>query len=257
MYKIRRLLWSIYFVLSIGVIGLLFGYVLTLSLYLIAFAFSFWPAASEKIRHFAEAVQCLSIRMLLRLQPWLKCETNLHPIVGFYDKLGTRKVLFVANHRSNLDTFLLISYIPGLRGLAKSTLFYNVFFAPYMWAAGFVPVHKGSAQSFVDGVRHLGDRLLMKNRAVLIFPENTRCDKGFLSVQKFSSAVFMLAIQTKSLIVPLVMKNTDGLMGRGDLLIHPGAPVQITMLEPVDAGRYSDEKELRQLVWNQIAAGVS
>jgi 1-acyl-sn-glycerol-3-phosphate acyltransferase len=257
LYSFSRFFWSIYFVLTIGVIGGLFGYGLTLSLYLLALLLSPWKKASDQVRYLGENIQCLSIRFLLWIQPWLKCQTNLHGVLGFYDQFKTRRVLFIANHRSNLDTFLLISYIPGLRGLAKSSLFYNAFFAPFMYIAGFIPVDKGSPESFVKGLKLLNRKLLKRDRAVLIFPENTRCEKGFSSVNKFAAAFFALAIDSGALIVPLAIESTDRLMGRGDLLIRPYEPVKITMLPPVDASRFNDSIALRDVVWNQVKAALA
>jgi len=255
-YSFSRFFWSIYFVLTIGVIGLVFGYLLTFLIYFIALLLSPWLSASRRVRHFGEDVQCLAIRLLLRMQPWLHCETNFQPIRGFYDQFKTRRVLFVANHRSNLDTFLLISYIPGLRGLAKSSLFYNIFFAPFMMVAGFIPVNKGSTESFVKGLKLLGRKLLKRDRPVLIFAENTRCDKGQPSLNKFTAAFFALAIDCGALIVPIAIESTDRLMGRGDFLLHPFEPVKISMLPAVDAKKFNDSIALRDLVWGQVKAAL-
>ncbi|WP_413293205.1 lysophospholipid acyltransferase family protein [Bdellovibrio sp. HCB185ZH] len=255
-YRFHRIFWSIYFALTIGVIGILFGYLLTFAIYLVAVLFTPWQWASDRIRYAGEYVQCLAIRFLLKIQPWLRCETNLHDIVGFYDRYKTRRIIFVANHRSNLDTFLLISYIPGLRGLAKRSLFYNIFFAPFMVVAGFIPVEKGSPNSLMVGLKLLRDRLLLRNRSVLIFPETTRCDKGFPSVNKFGSAFFSLAIESRALVVPLSIQGTDQVMGRGDLFIHPFQPVKINLLPAVDASQYQDAVHLRDSVWGQVKAAL-
>ena len=257
LYSFSRLFWSIYFVLGIAIIGGIFGYVVTLTLFILSFLLTPVPALSTKVRHLAEYVQCVCIRFLLKIQPWLQCETNFPAIKGFYETLKTRRILFVANHRSNLDTFLLISYIPGLRGLAKRSLFYNFFFGIFMYIAGFIPVEKGSSESYLSGLNALRDKLLLRDRPVLIFPENTRCDKGFASVRKFSSGVFDKAMESKALIVPILIQNTDRLMGRGDLLIHPFEPVSLTMLEPVEASLYQDSQKLRDDVWKKIQVGLS
>ena len=257
LYRFSRLFWSIYFVLSIGVIGFFFGYVLTFSIYLLAFLVAPFENASRQVRYFGEYIECLSIRMLLKAQPWLTCDTNFPSILGFYKQFGTRRVLFVANHRSNLDTFLLISYIPGLRGLAKSSLFQNIFFAPFMHVMGFIPVDKGSAASFVKGLKLLGRKLLKRNRPVLVFAENTRCDKGLPGLNKFAAAFFALAIDSGALIVPIAIERTDRLMGRGDLLINPFESVKLRMLPPVDARKFHDSIALRDLVWGQVKVALS
>jgi 1-acyl-sn-glycerol-3-phosphate acyltransferase len=252
LYSFSRIFWSIYFVLCIAVIGGIFAYIVTLTLFILSFLLFWFPWASTQVRYLAEYVQCVCIRFLLKIQPWLKCETNLPPIKGLYDHFKTRRILFVGNHRSNLDTFLLISYIPGLRGLAKRSLFYNFFFGIFMYIAGFIPVEKGNSRSYLLGLNALRDKLLKKDRPVLIFPENTRCNKGFSSIQKFSSGVFDKAIDCEAIIVPLVIENTDRLMGRGDFFINPYEPVKITMLQPVKAKDYTDSRKLRDEVWRLI-----
>ena len=253
-YRFQRIFWSIYFALSIFVIGLFFGYIPTMIGSALALLLSPWPKLSDRVRYFSEYVQCFVIRTLLKLQPWLSCEHNLHKIIGFYDQFQTRKVIFVANHRSNLDTFLLISYIPGLRGLAKKSLFQNVFFAPYMWVWGFIPVNKGSVDGMIEGLKLLRTKLLMKERSVLLFPETTRCEKGYPSVKKFGVFFFSMAIESKAIIVPLAINGTDDIMGKGDLFLNPYHPTRIQMLEPIHAEKFQDSRQLSDLVWNQIKA---
>jgi 1-acyl-sn-glycerol-3-phosphate acyltransferase len=102
----------------------------------------------------------------------------------------------------------------------------------------------------------LGRKLLKRDRPVLIFPENTRCNKGCTSVNKFTAAFFSLAIDSGARIVPLAIESTDQVMGRGDLLIHPFHPVKITMLTPVDANNFNDSIALRDLIWGQVKAAL-
>ncbi|MBK7962165.1 MAG: hypothetical protein IPK04_13885 [Bdellovibrionales bacterium] len=59
-----------------------------------------------------------------------------------------------------------------------------------MVVAGFVPVSKGNQKSLLQGLKILGQEILQKNRAVLVFPETTRCPKGFPSMQKFGASFF-------------------------------------------------------------------
>ena len=250
-----RTLWSIYFVISIGIIGFLVGYAFSLPAYLLIMLTSPCPPLSLKIRHWTENIYCSSIRFLLVLQPWLKCTSNFQNIFSFYSLFPSRKILFVGNHRSNLDTFLLISYIPGLRGLAKRSLFYNFLFAPIMLLTGFVPVQKGSAESFLKGLNTMKEKILNKNRAALVFPENTRCEKNFSGLGKMTTSFFSLAIETKALVVPVAIHNSDAIMGRGDFLIHPGH-VRIQMLPVIDSSFYLSAKQLSQAVQVQISGAL-
>lgn len=228
------------------------GYIVSLFFYLVSFLFSKPTRVSLFFGYLAEYIQCYSIRFLLKIQPWLSCENNFQSIFGFYDQYKTRKIMFVSNHRSNLDTFFLLSFIPGLRGLAKSSLYYNIFFAPYMMAAGFVPVKKGSINGFIEGLRVLKKKILEINRAALVFPETTRCAKGYDSIGKFSTAVFDAAMASSAMIVPIYLHNTDQVMGRGDFLIHPFKPIHIKILNAIPADSFNNSTELTEHVWNAL-----
>jgi 1-acyl-sn-glycerol-3-phosphate acyltransferase len=241
----------------IGIVGVVTAYICFAGLSFVSYLLSPLQNLSLRIRLFAEKLLCYSIRFLLRLQPWLQCRCNIPRINDVYDKIGSRKVIFVANHRSNLDTFLLISYIPGLRGLAKKELYYNIFFAPMMWLMGFIPVKKGDFHSFLRGLEKVKKQILGQNKAFLVFPETTRAEKGFKGVKKFSSSPFQLAVDTQALVVPIAIKNTDQLYGRGDLFLHPYQPVEVKMLAPLFpetfiTGSVFDADRLRDQVWTMI-----
>lgn len=211
---------------------------------------------ATKLLHFTEYFYTGSIRFLLSIQPWLICKTNLPnlPNYSFFikSKCQSQRILFVANHRSNLDTFLLISLIPGLRGLAKNSLYYNFFFAPFMWITGFVPVEKGSGKSFINGLEKIRINLLEKNIPVVIYPENTRCEKGSSKLNKWSQAVFKTAIDSKATIIPIAIKNTDQTLGRGDLFLTPFQKIEIKMLEPVETVLWKDSFKLANCIHQML-----
>lgn len=226
------------------------GYGVTLSLFLFSLFLSPFKDLSIRIRHIAETIQCLSIHFLLKIQPWFNYKHNFQSILGFYKKYNTRNILFIPNHRSNLDTFILISLIPGLRGMAKSSLFYNIFFAPIMIVIGFVPVKKQNVASYLKGLQQLKNKFLKQNKSVLVFPETTRCEKKYPSVQKFSSSVFEVAISSKALIVPIYIKNSDEVLGRGDFLVHTFKVVHLTLFSAIDASQFTQAYELSDYVKN-------
>ncbi len=252
-----RIFWSIYFALSIALIGSTGGYLISGSLLFVAHLMSPISALSTPIRLYGELILCYVIRFLLWTQPWLICSTNFPSQLSLFELSRKRKIVYVANHRSNMDTFLLLSYIPGVRGLAKQTLYHNLFFAPFMWIMGFVPVEKGSPQSFIQGLKLVHQRLLDQKRPFLVFPENQRCQKGFVGLQKFSVAPFVLAVEAKALVVPVVMKATDALMGRGDLWLHPFRPIEIQMLDPIESTEFEDGVALAKAVTERIGWALS
>lgn len=254
LYSFIQIFWSIYFVVTIGIIGLFFGYFFSLFFFLLAYITRPFFSYSTKILYLAEYIQCFSIRLLLWIQPWLKLTTNFQNTYGFFDQYKTRKVMFVPNHRSNLDTFLLIALIPGLRGMAKSSLFYNIFFAPFMILVGFVPVKKGSVQGFLKGLQALKNKILLLNRAALVFPETTRCQKGATQLNKFSIAVFEIAKESQALVVPVFIKGTDTTLGRGDLWLNPFKPITLKIFPALEPKNFKNSSELCEHVHQLLAA---
>ncbi len=264
LYNVKRLLWSLYFVLTLVVIGFFLGYVLTMGLALLSFFVSqFNVKLGARLRHFTESFQCASIRFLLVIQPWLEIKTNHQAWRGtfkYFDDIGTRKVIFVANHRSNLDTFIMLSYFPGLSGLAKRSLFYNLAFLPFMLFMGFIPVQKGDLNGFRDGVKKLKSQILDSERPVLIFPETTRCAKYFEGANKFSLSVFKLALESEALLVPICLKNTDRVLGRGDWLLHPHQASELLILTPIDCSKnlaFKDSKTLADCVHKILSTALT
>lgn len=252
-HQLNRFFWSLYFLFSILIIGTIFGYICTFILFLIAKILqTIFPRVSKSLNSFTEKFYAQSIRMLLVLQPWLRYKTNIPNSFEFsqYIKANceSEKLLFIANHRSNLDTFLLISWIPGLRGVAKHTLFYNFILAPFMWVTGFIPVEKGSANSFIDGLQKVKIHMLKTNNPILIFPEGTRCIKGGPNLNKWSQSVFKIAIDVNATVIPIMIKNTDRVLGKGDLLITPFEPVEVKMLKPIESKNYKDFIQLSKAV---------
>ncbi len=253
LHQLNRFFWSLYFLFSILIIGTIFGYICTFLLFLIGKALRFFFSIEPKsLNSFTEKFFAQSIRILLVLQPWLRCKTNFPKSFKFtqYIKMNceSERLLFIANHRSNLDTFLLISWIPGLRGMAKSSLYYNFLFAPFMWVIGFIPVEKGNSNSFMEGLQKIRIQMLEKNIPVLIFPENTRSIKGGANLGKWSQSVFKIAIDANATIIPVVIKNTDRVLGKGDLLITPFEPIEVKMLKPIESKNYTDFIQLSKTV---------
>jgi 1-acyl-sn-glycerol-3-phosphate acyltransferase len=244
-YSFEKILWSIYFLITLALIGLIMGYLVTGTIFLLSWIVQvFNPELSLKLMLLAEYIQCWSIYFLLKIQPWFNCKNNFQSIYGFYDVYKTRKIMVVANHRSNLDTFILISLIPGLRGMAKKSLFYNIFFAPIMFLIGFVPVDKGNLKSFIKGINLVKTKILMRNRPALVFPETTRCQKNAQGIGKFSDAVFKAAIESNALVLPILIQGTDQILGRGDFLINPHASAEFTIYNPIVANKYANESDL-------------
>jgi 1-acyl-sn-glycerol-3-phosphate acyltransferase len=235
--KILTKLWFGYFLVTITVLGCSLSFLAFFPLIALS---NFIPAVGS----WPDAVMAFGVGILMRVQPWLKARVRLNvPQEG--------RVLFVSNHRSHLDVFFLLAGIPGIRILARSTLFRIPGLGLMMRATRQIGVERGRIDAWVAAMKKVGERLRQGER-VHIFPEMTRCPQGFQSVQQFTAAPFLVAIQEDAVVVPLVFRNTDGVWPKGEVGLHFREPVEVVSLPPMRARDFATAESLKTEVWKRI-----
>jgi 1-acyl-sn-glycerol-3-phosphate acyltransferase len=86
---------------------------------------------------------------------------------------------------------------------------------------------------------------IRSGRSFGVFAEGTRAKPGeFLP---FKKGAFYMAAQARVAIVPVVMKNTDQLMGKGTGEARPGT-IEMIMLPPVSTAGVSTDQDVKRLV---------
>ncbi|RKH49854.1 1-acyl-sn-glycerol-3-phosphate acyltransferase [Corallococcus sp. AB050B] len=113
--------------------------------------------------------------------------------------------VFVSNHESNADCFL-ISFLPWeMKWLGKRSLFKVPVVGWMMGIAGDVPVERGDRDS-ATGAMARCKQWLAKGMPVMIFPEGTRSKTDDLL--PFKDGAFRLAIETQADVLPLAVSGT-------------------------------------------------
>ncbi len=236
--KIAAKLWLFYFLLSIGVVSFFFYSLLVVPLHLLA---RIWPALN-----FAPdwAVQ-KGIRFLMLIQPWFsgRIELDIPRSQG--------GLLVVSNHRSHLDAFILLSRVPGIRFLAKKSLFEVPGLSLMMRATRQIGVERGQLDAWVKAMETVRRRLLA-GETVHVFPEMTRCAPGFEGLQHFALGPFLVAIQEDVTVVPVVFKNTDQVWPKGESGLRFRTPVLAKNLAPIRARQFATAGELQSEVRRQM-----
>ncbi|MBX2994206.1 MAG: 1-acyl-sn-glycerol-3-phosphate acyltransferase [Bdellovibrionaceae bacterium] len=235
----------LYFILTIGVVGTLTAYLLSLPLYLL----------SRLIRgpeRLADLILQKAVFLLMKLQPWFNGTVHM----TLPERARNQGILIVSNHRSTLDVFILLSRVPGVRILAKRDLMFVPFLNVMMWAMRQIPVSKGSAVQFLAAMDEVRRRL-RSGETVHVFPEMTRCPLGYEGVQNFMVAPFLAAMRENVTIVPVVFKGTDSVWPKGAGGLFSGHPVTAKTLEPVDPGQFKTADELRTEIHSRIQAALA
>jgi 1-acyl-sn-glycerol-3-phosphate acyltransferase len=129
--------------------------------------------------------------------------------------------LFVVNHQSNIDIPVLVQALPmfQLRWIAKKELLWVPFFGWAMWATKHITVDREDA---ADALRSLetAKQRLAAGISIVIFPEGTRSADGQLL--PFKRGGFLLALKTKTTIVPLTINGSGKILPKGSFHLHPG-----------------------------------
>jgi 1-acyl-sn-glycerol-3-phosphate acyltransferase len=132
-----------------------------------------------------------------------------------------RQYLFVVNHQSNIDIPVLVQALPQfqLRWIAKKELLRVPFFGWALWAAKHITVDRADTLNAVKSLA-LAQQRIAAGISVVIFPEGTRSTDG--NLLPFKRGGFLLAIKTKTTIVPIAINGTLKILPKGEWRIRSG-----------------------------------
>lgn len=144
--------------------------------------------------------------------------------------------VIVANHQSFYDTYLLGAQNADNVGmLIKGWPFRKLFFfRPIMRAAGYIEA--GSEQSQETLARCHEE--LSGGGHLMGFPEGTRSTDG--SLGRFHSGMFMLAMEARVKVIPMVIHDSHAVLPKGSRLFRPGT-IHVDFLSPVDTECFKNE----------------
>lgn len=126
----------------------------------------------------------------------------LHPtkIIG-RENLPKKRVILTLNHRSNWDIVLFLLHTKGrFKVLAKKELFKNKLFGAVLHNFGGIEIER-EANDITAMKQCL--RVLKDEQRLVIFPEGTRLKDDSKILGEIKSGLAMIAIKTKTPIVPV------------------------------------------------------
>jgi 1-acyl-sn-glycerol-3-phosphate acyltransferase len=163
----------------------------------------------------------------------------------------TAACVYVANHVSWYDVFVLASVLPRWSFVAKAELRRIPIFGRGAEAVGTIFVERQNRRAAVK----MYDKAALRIRegaSVVVYAEGTRGDS--YALRPFKKGPFVLAIQAGVPIIPVVIMGTREVMPRGQWLVNPGV-VHLHFLDPIptEGMTFADRERLVAKVWTSMA----
>jgi putative phosphoserine phosphatase/1-acylglycerol-3-phosphate O-acyltransferase len=152
------------------------------------------------------------------------------------EHLALRPAVFVFNHQSGADPFLLCALLRrDFVGVAKAEIRSNPVLGPAFAFADTVFVdradHDQAVRALEPAVATLGRGL-----AILIAPEGTRSAGGALG--PFKKGAFRIALAARAPVVPIVLHDARMLLPRGGWIMR-ATTLHVTVLAPIATDDWS------------------
>jgi len=164
---------------------------------------------------------------------------------------STEPYIFVSNHRSSSDPFLMCVLPHEAIQIVNVWPFSIPVLGIYARLAGYLNVNKMPTELFFD--RAL--KLLKEKVSIIFFPEGTR--SGGKEMGNFHGAAFRLALQAQASIVPICISGNENVPPKGSLLLRPGT-IRVRRLPAIlwddykDMNVFSLKNRVREIISREL-----
>lgn len=153
--------------------------------------------------------------------------------------------VFISNHRSYLDTATIFCYVGRRIGLlAKKELLKVPILGYGMTYVNIMAIDRSNRERAIETVQAATARI-HSGVSFGVFAEGTRARPGQLL--PFKKGAFYMAIEAGVPLVPVAIKNTDVLMGKGTGTARPGT-IEMVLLKPVETRGLSTDEDVSHLI---------
>ncbi|MCZ6831165.1 MAG: lysophospholipid acyltransferase family protein [Gammaproteobacteria bacterium] len=147
-----------------------------------------------------------------------------------------RPAVFILNHQSNADGFLVAKLIRrDIAYLGKQELSRQPIRGRLMQLGGLVLVDRKNPSAANRATQALIDAIRKDGRSVAIFPEGTRSHSTTL--RRFKKGAFLIALRAGVPMVPIVIHNSIDAQPEGESAFRP-ATVRVDVLPPLDTSQW-------------------
>ena len=175
---------------------------------------------------------------------WLRLSGARVRVRGLEHLDPKQPYVFIANHRSFLDTATLFCHLDRRIGLlAKKELLKVPILGYGMGFVNVMAIDRSNRERAFRTTKAATDRI-RAGRSFGVFAEGTRALPGQLL--PFKKGGFYMAAEAGVPIVPVAIKNTDELMGKGTGTARPGL-VEMVILPPIETRGLDADDEVKTL----------
>lgn len=176
---------------------------------------------------------------------WLKLSGVKVKVRGREHLDPMQPYVFVSNHRSYLDAAPLFAFTGRRMGaIAKKELLKAPILGYGMGFVNVIAIDRSNRERAVETINAATQRL-RSGVSFMVCPEGTRARPG--EMLPFKKGAFHMAVQAGVPIVPIALKNSDVLMGKGTGEAWPGT-IEMVMLPPVETSWVKTDEDLDALV---------
>lgn len=162
-----------------------------------------------------------------------------------------RGAVYISNHVSWFDVFILASVLPRYSFIAKAELRKIPMFGYGAEAAGIVFLDRDNRKAAFESYK-LAAKEVERGRSIVVYPEGTRGRDYHL--RPFKKGPFVLAIASQCPIIPTIIHGSREVMAKGSFRVKPGV-IDVHFLDPIETKGldYEARSDLMTLVWNRMA----
>ena len=156
-----------------------------------------------------------------------------------------RTYVFVSNHRSYLDTAAMFVYTGRRLGLlAKKELLKVPVLGVGMGFVNVMAIDRSNRESAIRTTEAAAQRI-KSGVSFAVFVEGTRAKPGELL--PFKKGAFYMARQAGVPVVPVAIKNSDVLMGKGTGEARSGT-IEMVLMKPIDTNGLTTDDDIDRLI---------
>jgi len=176
---------------------------------------------------------------------WLRLTGMKVEVKGLELLDPARTYVFISNHRSYLDTATLFHYLGRRIGvIAKKELLKVPILGYGMGYVNVMAIDRTNRERAVQTMQAATKRI-QSGVSFGVFAEGTRALPG--QMLPFKKGAFYMARDAGVAIVPVAIKNTDRLMGKGTGAAWPGR-IDMVILPPIETKGVSTDKEVQAMI---------